>query len=228
MLNEVEIFTKKFLECSQDKPVRIISHFDTDGITAASILARTFMRLDKKFTIRIVKGLDSQIIGEELARQPEETLLFADLASGSLDYFQNLREPVFILDHHEINQELLNNNINIINPHLTDSFEDNNCTGAGAAYLFSKTISADNQDLASIAVIGIVGDRQEERLSNINKTIFNDAKGVTIRKGLLLYPSTRPLRRSLEYSTAPYIPGVTGNGPGVLELLKETKLHESK
>jgi single-stranded DNA-specific DHH superfamily exonuclease len=42
-------------------------------------------------------------------------LFFVDLASGSLDYFQELKSPLFILDHHEINKEKLNPNIKIIN-----------------------------------------------------------------------------------------------------------------
>jgi len=55
MLKEVETFTKEFLEFSKNKPIRIISHYDTDGITSAAILVKTFKRLDKKFTLRIVK-----------------------------------------------------------------------------------------------------------------------------------------------------------------------------
>ena len=82
-------FAQEFLEYSKNKPIRIISHYDTDGITAAAILIKTFKRLDKKFTLRIVKGLEKSIIEEELKRQPKEVIIFSDLASGNLDYFQN-------------------------------------------------------------------------------------------------------------------------------------------
>jgi single-stranded DNA-specific DHH superfamily exonuclease len=41
---------------------------------------------------------------------------------------------------------------------------------------------------------------------------------------LLIYPSTRPLNRVLEYSSYPYIPEVTGNPEGVLEILREINL----
>ena len=116
MLKEVDKFVKEFLEFSQDKPIRIISHYDTDGITSATVLIKTFKRLDKKFTIKIVKGLDEEIIKEELKRQPKEVIVFSDLASGSLKYFQNLQEPIFILDHHEIDKEKLNDKIKILNP----------------------------------------------------------------------------------------------------------------
>jgi len=228
MLKEVEQFAKEFLELSKDKPIRIISHHDADGITSASILAKTLKRLDKKFSIKIVKGLEGDIIKKELIRQPKELILFSDLASGNLEYFQNLQEPIFILDHHEIHANELNDKIKIINPHLTENPESNECTGAGLCYLFAKAISHDNQDLAPLAIIGMIGDRHESNLSKINQQIINDTTDLQMRKGIVLYPATRPLIRALEWSTSPYIPGVTGNSPGVQDLLRETGIGYNK
>ena len=228
MLKEIEQFTKEFLELSKDKPIRIISHYDTDGITSAAILTKTLKRLDKKFSLRIVKGLEQQTIEQELKRQPKEVILFSDLASGSLDYFQSLKEPIFILDHHEIDKSKLNDKIKIINPHLTENQKDNEATGAGICYLFSKAISHDNQDLANLAIIGMIGDRHESNLSKINQQIITDTQELKIKKGLVIYPATRPLRRALEWSTSPYIPGVTGSGPGAMELLRETGINYDK
>lgn len=228
MLKEVDQFAQEFLEISKDKPVRIISHYDTDGITSASILVKTLKRLDKKFSIKIVKGLDEEIIKKELSRQPKELILFSDLASGSLEYFQNLKEPIFIIDHHEIHKEKLTNKIKIINPHLTENPQENEATGAGLCYLFSKAISINNQDLAPLAIIGMIGDRHESNLSKINQQIITETEDLNIRKGIVLYPATRPLRRALEWSTSPYIPGVTGNSPGVLDLLRETGIGYEK
>lgn len=228
MLKEVEKLSKEFLEITRNKPIRIISHYDTDGITSGAILAKTFQRLDKKFTLRIVKGLEEDLIKEELKRQPKEVIIFSDLASGSLDYFQNLIEPIFILDHHEIDKEKLNDKIKIINPHLTDDPEGNESTGAGICYLFAKAISPENQDLSSLGIIGMIGDRHETNLSKINQQMVNDCQDLKVKKGLVLYPATRPLRRALEWSTSPYIPGVTGNGPGAMELLRETGIDYQK
>ena len=228
MLKEVESFAKELLEFSENKPLRIISHFDTDGITSAAILAKTFQRLDKKFTIRIVKSLDDEILKEELKRQPKEVIVFSDLASGSLDYFQELTEPIFILDHHEIDNSKLNDKIKIINPHISDDPKNNEATGAGMCYLFAKAISDKNQDLSSLAIIGMIGDRHESNVSKINQQIISDCENLELKKGLVIYPATRPLRRSLEWSTSPYIPGVTGNGPGTMELLRETGIPYEK
>ena len=228
MLKEIDTFVKEFLEFSKDKPIRIISHHDTDGITSAAILTKTFQRLDKKFSIRIVKGLEESIITEELKRQPNEALLFSDLASSNLDNFKNLNQPVFILDHHEIDKTKVNDKTRIINPHLTSSPEDNCATGAGLCYLFAKAISSENQDLSSLAIIGLIGDRHETNLSKINQQIVTEAQNLKIKKGIAIYPSTRPLRRALEWSTSPYIPGVTGSGPGAMEILRETEIPYDK
>ena len=228
MIKEVERFAKVFLEKSKDKPIRIISHYDSDGITSASILAKTFKRLDKKFSIRIVKGLDEEIIKQELSRQPKEIIFFSDLGSGSLEYLKEATEPVFILDHHEIHKDQLTDKIKIANPHLTETPEDNACTGAGMCYLFSKAISQQNQDLAPLAIIGMIGDRHESELSKINQQIIKETTDLEIKKGLVIYPATRPLRRALEWSTSPYIPNVTGNSDGVMELLRETGIPPTK
>jgi RecJ-like exonuclease len=228
MLKEVDRIAKEFLELSKDKPIRIISHYDTDGITSAAILIKTLKRLDKKFSVKIVKGLEEETIKKEMARQGKEILVFSDLASGSLEYFQNLKEPIFILDHHEIDKNLLNDKIKIINPHLSDNPEINSCTGAGVCYLFSKAISPKNKDLSKIAIIGMIGDRYESDISKINQQIINDTSELIIKKGIMLFPATRPLRRTLEYSTSPYIPGITGNGAGVVEFLRSIGISNDK
>jgi RecJ-like exonuclease len=165
----LRILQENFLEKSKNKSIRIISHYDTDGKTSAAILAKTFQRLDLKFSINIVKGLDEEIIKKELNRNKKEILIFSDLASNSLNYFEDSENPIFILDHHEIKKEEINKpNLKILNPHLTTEPENNNCTGAGVCYLFSKQINAKNKDLAKIAIIGLIGDRQENNLSKIN------------------------------------------------------------
>jgi len=221
MLKEIEKLSKEFLEESKDKPVRIISHHDTDGITSATIIAKTLKRLDKKFSIKIVKGLDDENLSRELKRNKKEVIIFTDLASSNLDHFQNLENPIFIIDHHEINKEKLNSKIKIINPHL---FNGEEICGAGLSYFFAKAISQENIELSKLAIIGMIGDRHEKNISKFYNQIINDTKDLETKKGLTIYPATRPLRRALEYSTSPYIPGVTGNSEGVLELLRETNI----
>ena len=44
--------------------------------------------------MRIVKGLDENILKEELERSEREVLIFSDLASGSLRYFKDLKDKM--------------------------------------------------------------------------------------------------------------------------------------
>ncbi len=220
MLRTIEKLAKEFLQAIENKPVRLISHHDTDGITSAAIMAKTLNNLDKKFSLKIVKNLDKEILDEELKRNEKEVLLFTDLASGSLEYFKNLKQPIFILDHHEINKEKLNKNIKIINPHL---FDEEELCGAEISYLFAKAIH-NNPELAKLAIIGRIGDRLDSNISKINQQIIKETSDLEIRKGLLIFSATRPLRRSLEYSTSCYIPGVTGTPSGVKQLLRDINI----
>src|SRR3989339_897382 len=169
----------KFLEISKDKEILIISHFDTDGISSATIIIKSLKKLDKKFSVKIIKSLDEQFI-RELPK--DKIIIFLDLASGSLHHIKNSNlKNVFIIDHHEISEEIPGE-INIINPEL------------------------------------------DNKINELKDKISNNGDIQKIR-GPLIYPSTRPLNRTLEYSSNPYLPGITGNIKGVLELLREIGLN---
>ncbi len=214
---EIKTIAEKFLEKSKDKEIQIISHFDTDGITSATIMIQSLKKLDAKFSVKIVKRLEEEFI-YELSK--DKITLFLDLASGSLNHIlkAGLKE-VFIIDHHEIIQEIPNE-INIINPELHNKQK---ISSSGLTYLFCKEINPKNKEFAKLAILGMVGDSMEKSIDKLNNEILNDGE-VKKKRGLLIYPSTRPLNRTLEYSSRPYIPEVTGNTLGVIELLREVGL----
>lgn len=204
----------------EDKPVHVVSHFDTDGITSAALFSRTLHRLNKQFTLQIVKNLEKKFI-ESL---PEDrTLIFLDLASGSLNYLAEKKTEIIVLDHHEIEQEIPKN-VLMLNPQL---FNEENCSSAAICYLVAREISEKNKDLANLAVLGMVGDQLEQNLNKTYDSILKDAE-VLVKKGLLLYPATRPLDKVLEYSSGLYIPGVTGSFQGALELLREASIERTQ
>jgi len=212
MLKKIGELTEKFLKDSEDKKILVMSHHDTDGITSAAIFAYALQRLDKDFSIKIVKQLEKEFI-EKLPEEP--ILVFLDLGSGSLDSLEKLKNKVYVLDHHDISRD--SKKINIINPHLHD---EEALSGSCLTYLFVKEINKENKDLANLAIIGMVGDLLEKNIGKIGNTIINDTEMV-IKKGLLLYPATRPLNKALEYSSSIFIPGVTGSSTGAINMLRE-------
>ena len=215
---EIKSVVEKFLEKSKDKEIQIISHFDTDGITSATIMIQTLRKLDKKFSVKIVKNLEKEFI-HNLSK--DKLTIFLDLASNHLGYIvESGLKDVFIIDHHEVIQEIPKE-INIVNPELHNKQK---ISASCLTYLFCKEISSENKKHAKLAILGMIGDMLEKKIDKLNNGILGDGE-IKRKRGLLIYPSTRPLNRTLEFCSNPYIPEVTGNIKGVLELLREAGLN---
>lgn len=214
-------------------PVRIISHLDADGIAAASILAKAFTRENIKFSLSIIKQISKQRL-KEFADETYKIYFFTDLGSNSLTEIENtfLNKEVFILDHHI--PEKKETKLNFVNPHLFDIDGTKEISGAGVVYLFAKYMNELNKDLSYLAIVGAIGDIQEDyindskKFSGINQDILKDAESsgkLRIEIGLRMFGiQTRPLHKLLEYSTDPYIPDVTGSEENAIHFLNELNI----
>ncbi len=225
MINGIQIFVKEFLEKTNDKKeILIVSHLDTDGITSAAIFGKCLKKLDKKFSFKIVKNLDREFI-EQLPKT--KIIVFLDLGSGSLHELSELKNQVFIIDHHEVDTQFkLPENIRMINPHIFHSAEE--MSGSCVVYLVVKELlQKSDVECANLSIIGMVGDIMERNIGPLTNSILKEA-GVIIKKGILLYPSTRPLNKALEYCSNPFIPGITGNQSGATEILREAGITFTK
>ena len=213
--SEISRVAKKFLEESKNKHIHVISHFDTDGISSATIMTQALKKIDRSFDLKILKSLEKNFI-ENLPK--ENIILLLDLGSGSLDNLKNTGiKNIFIIDHHEISQDIPES-IEIVNPEL---HKKQKISGSGLTYLFCKEFHEENKEFAKLAILGMIGDTLEREIDNLNHDILNDGE-IKRKRGLLIYPSTRPINRTLEYCSNPFIPGVTGDTKGVLELLRES------
>jgi RecJ-like exonuclease len=215
---QIKVLAKKFLNDSKEKEIFLISHFDTDGITSAAMMIQALKKLDKRFSVKIVKRLEEEMIYE---LPKNKLLLFLDLASGSLNHIEKAGlKNVLIIDHHEVVQKIPKN-VTILNPMLISKEK---ISSSGLVYLFCKEIAPENKGLVKLAVLGMIGDIMEESIEKFGEIEEGDVKR---KKGILIYPSTRPINRALEYCSQPYIPGVTGNFEGVLEILREVGIEPS-
>lgn len=218
---EIKEKVGKFLGKIKDKEIQIISHFDTDGITSAAIMIQALKKLDQKFSVKILKNLEKEFIYN---LPKDKIILLLDLGSGSLEQLGNTGiENIFIIDHHQVSGEVPSN-VEIINPELNTQSK---ISASGLVYLFCKEISEENKEFAKLAILGMIGDRLEKEVGKLNNGILDDGD-IKRKRGLLIYPSTRPLNRTLEYCSNPYIPDVTGNVQGVFELLREVNLVPEK
>jgi len=159
--------------------------------------------------------------------------IFADLGSGQISSISEIlkEKKILILDHHETAKDEISSNITHINPHLFGIDGSVEISGAGVVYLFATSISKEYEKLAHLAIIGAIGDVQETRgeLKQLNNEILNTAvekKLLEVKRGIRLFGmQTKPLHKILEYSTDPYIPGVTGSESGAIQFLYQIGIH---
>ncbi|MBW2965917.1 DHH family phosphoesterase [Candidatus Woesearchaeota archaeon] len=224
----IEKAVEKFKSFDKNETIRLVSHLDADGISACAILIHILTEENRKYSISIVQQLDKTKL-MELSKEPYSYFIFADLGSGQLNNINELfsKKQVIILDHHEPEKiDKLNSNIIHINPHLFKIDGSNEISGAGVVYLLAENIDKKHEDLSHIAIIGAIGDVQEDNgFLYLNNQILETAvkKGkIKVKKGLRMFGmQTKPLHKVLEYSTDPYIPGVSGSESGAIQFLHQ-------
>jgi RecJ-like exonuclease len=202
--------------------VKICSHIDADGIAAAGIASLALDSIGTEHSISFVKNIDEKVI-EELKDENKELVWFTDLGSGSLELLTGLE--CVITDHHVpsfVNQD----RILELNPHRIGKDGALDISGAGAAYLVAVAMDKANQDISHLAVLGAVGDMQDQanlRLVGTNRMIMEDGR----KAGVLDWKidarffgrETRALVRTLQYANDPLIPGLSGNWGGCKDFL---------
>jgi len=164
--SEIEIVANKFLVAAENKEIFVISHFDTDGITSATIMIQTLKKLDKVFSVKILKRIEDDTI-QNLPK--DKIILFLDLASASLDkIIENNLKDVFIIDHHELTQAVPEN-IFMVNPQLNGKEE---LSSSSLVYLFCKHLTKENKEFAKLAILGMIGDSMEKSIDKLNNLIL--------------------------------------------------------
>lgn len=215
----------KFKAGDASETIRLVSHMDADGISACSIVVKTLGLGNRKYSISTVQSLTREIV-EELARDTCSRIIFTDIGSGQIRAINELlkEKEVIVLDHHLTEAIELNPSILHVNPVLFGFDGGREISGAGVAYLFCREVDGKIKSMAHIAIVGAIGDVQDENgLYSLNEEVLKDAVeegSVRVIRGLRLFGAqTRPLHKVLEYSTDPYIPGVTGNESGSIQFL---------
>jgi RecJ-like exonuclease len=223
---QIAAAAEKFSELDKKETIRVVSHLDADGISACAILVKALNLDNRKYSISIIPQLNEKII-REFNEEKYSCYFFTDLGSGQISLVkQHMSDKtVFVLDHHEIVEEQLPESIVQVNPHLCGLDGSKEISGAGVVYLFAKSLKPDI-GLAHIAVIGAVGDIQEDNgFKPLNEEILMEAVkdgSIKVDRGIRFFGrQTRPLYKMLEYSTDPYIPGVSGSESGAIQFLQQ-------
>lgn len=217
----------------QDGPVRVITHNDADGICSGAILHSALVREGFRVHTRCVKQLEEKVV-KELAEEKPGGIIFSDLGSGQVEYIERHlgKGEILILDHHEPVEAGFSGLE--VNAHHHGIDGANELSGSGMAYLFARALRGDNTELAGLAVVGAVGDVQDKQgeFLGVNKLIAEDgvrAGELRVEKDLRIFGrQTRPLYKALEYTTEPFIPGITGSESSSIVFIQELDIPVKK
>jgi len=214
-LSDATLQIAESIESSSADLYVIITHYDADGLAAASIIARSLMKIEKPFIIRVVDQIDE----ETLTSLPKGGYyIFVDLGSSAAKLIADKGLlPASIIDHHEPlrSSAVVSKELQELNPHLFGLNGGKDVSASGLAYFVSKSMKVVDHKAAYLAMAGAIGDRQEsaQGFTGLNKAIAQEAieKGWVRRfTGLRLYGVPRqPLVKSLMYTVDPLLPSLT-------------------
>ena len=209
----------------QHSHVCLVTHNDSDGLTSAAIMIQAFKREGITYYHRIFPKLDEGIVSYLASSFPEDFLMvFCDIGSGQAEYLSVLPNPIVILDHHvPVGKTPAKVVVNPIEVGLEGSYM---ISGAGVSYLTARAMNPENVVLSSLAVAGMIGDRQ--LMVAANAQILEEAKSsgvVTSRKGLKV--GSGNLFDVFMRTTEPYL-DITGKPDEIRAFLLKLKLDENK
>ena len=75
---------ESFRQIDKKEAIRLVSHLDADGISAASIMVKLLSTENRKYSVSIVQQLNLAVI-TQLASEPYNCFVFTDIGSGLID-----------------------------------------------------------------------------------------------------------------------------------------------
>ena len=218
--------------------ILVASHIDADGISAAGIASTSLDRLGIDHEVIFIKSMDPE--AAEMLRARNTFVWLTDLGSSSLGLLQGITGV--ISDHHIPDNPLpVEKRGNIleyckdqgtpgelvqVNPHIYGRDGTSEMSGAGATLALALAISPDNADMAPLAIVGAVGDMQDNDgmgLVGLNREIAllaQDTGLLAVDKDIRFFGrETRGLARFLLYGLEKSIPGLDVE-EGVVEFLR--------
>lgn len=209
--------------------VRVLCHYDGDGTAAAALLTLALLRQGQEVHATLSRHLNAGIL-EGLALDGVEALVVSDMGSGQVDLLEGLQIPVVILDHHQPLRDAESEAVVQVNPHFVGLSGTQDLCGATTALLFTLGLAPGNLDLAGIALIGCIADRQHVGgFAGLNAQLFGLAQEKEIlipERSLAL--ADLPLKEALYYSVGPYFKDLSGREKAVAQYLKDQGLDPEK
>ncbi|MGZ7135438.1 MAG: DHHA1 domain-containing protein [Methanobacterium sp.] len=205
--------------------VRVISHNDSDGLSAAGVMCNAISKEGGKFHVTIIPRLKEEFI-TKLKSERYKIFVFCDMGSAYPELVSKLKGNVVICDHHQISGEIEDKFENLVhvNPHLFGMDGTRDISASGVSYISVRGMK--NTELSGLALVGAFGDMQcNDEIQGVNKTILDEGMKSGIieeHEGLkIAYIKEEPIYKALAYSFNPALKGISGDPQGAKAFLQE-------
>ncbi len=199
--------------------IKIISHWDSDGMASAAILARCLYSYNVPFTVRFTPPVSPDDV-MELAKEDYDMFVFLDQGSAQMEaihkFILTKHVDVLIIDHHP-GSFLEHPNLNYLNAHACGLNGGRDVSASGSVYSVVEQIDLRFRALVGLAIVGAIGDRQEfpSGFTGVNESLVKRAVDIGLLhqgEGLRLIGRTlSPVVECLRLSTRPYVVGLSDN-----------------
>lgn len=232
MTDELSKLSKKAAEIILSFPkstrIRVISHYDADGITSAGIISTALYRSGYDFHVSLMRNPFTKGL-ERVKKEENDLVVFCDMGSGQIEVIEQFDCKTIIIDHHQYLKSEAKENVLQINANLCGIDGNYEACGATLSFTVAKSLDHKNIDLASLAIAGAVGDKQYiGGVRGYNKIVLDEAiKNGFLKQnaGIKLYGDS--LFDSLYYSIDPYYDGLSGKKEEIDKLFKRLDLDKN-
>jgi single-stranded-DNA-specific exonuclease len=212
------------------KRILVVTHIDADGLSSGAIVFRALARKGAVVSVRAVPDLDPATI-EALKGDSFDCYVFTDLASGLLgELGAAFRENYFVVDHHQLPSGETRGPPNVLNAWNFEYDGGSEACSATMAYMLATALDGENKDLAHLAIVGAMGDRQDSgdgrSLLGLNRHVLDQAVArgsIGVSNDFLFYGrETRPVHEAIGMTYSPMIPGLSGSKDAALAALSNS------
>ena len=147
MTEDLDELCKKAAEIILSFPkstrIRVVSHYDADGITAAAIICKALHRAGYNFHATLMRNPFDKGLAK-VSKEGNELIIFSDMGSGQIETIEKMDCKTIIIDHHQYLKKKPSSNVHQINANLCGINGNYEACGATLSFQVAKTLNSQN------------------------------------------------------------------------------------
>jgi RecJ-like exonuclease len=208
--------------------IRVVSHYDADGITAAAIICKALYRAGYDFHASLMRNPFDKGL-ERVKKEANELIIFLDMGSGQIETIEQFDSKIIIIDHHQYLKKDVADHVLQINANLCGMNGNYEASGSSLSFAVAMALNPKNAELSPLALAGVTGDKQYiGGIRGYNKTLLDEAlKNGYLTQKTSIKLSGDTLADALYYAVDPYYSGLSGDKKGIEKLMKNLNLEKT-